>query len=77
MQQAAAGLNISVPAANAALNKLRAAGIVSLVDERQCESLAVSIGQRRIRQQPRHPDNQRKERRLLSGLKAEVSTPNI
>lgn len=35
VQQAAAGLNISVPAANAALNKLRAAGIVSLVDERQ------------------------------------------
>ena len=35
VQQAAAGLNISVPAANAALNNLRAAGIVSLVNERQ------------------------------------------
>jgi Fic family protein len=35
VQQAAAGLSISVPAANAALNKLRAAGIVTLVNERQ------------------------------------------
>jgi cell filamentation protein, protein adenylyltransferase len=35
VQQAAAGLNISVPAANAALNNLRAAGIVSLLNERQ------------------------------------------
>jgi Fic family protein len=35
VQQAATGLNISVPAANAALNNLLAAGIVSLVDERQ------------------------------------------
>jgi len=35
VQQAAAGLNISVPAANAALNNLLAAGIVSLVNERQ------------------------------------------
>jgi Fic family protein len=33
--QAAAGLNISVPAANAALNNLFKAGIVSLVNERQ------------------------------------------
>lgn len=35
VQQAAAGLEISVPAANAALNNLRAAGIVSLVNERR------------------------------------------
>ena len=35
VQQAAAGLHISVPAANAALNNLFAAGIVSLVNERQ------------------------------------------
>ena len=35
VQQAAAGLNISVMAANAALNKLRTAGIVNLVNERQ------------------------------------------
>jgi Fic family protein len=35
VQQAAAGLNVSVPAANAALNNLLAAGIVSLVNERQ------------------------------------------
>ncbi len=35
VQQAAAGLNISVPAANAALNNLLAAGIVSLLNERQ------------------------------------------
>jgi hypothetical protein len=35
VQQAAAGLNISVPAANAALANLLAAGIVSLVNERQ------------------------------------------
>jgi Fic family protein len=35
VQQAAAGLNISVPAANAALNNLLAAGVVSLVNERQ------------------------------------------
>jgi Fic family protein len=35
VQQAAVGLNISVPAANAALNNLLAAGIVSLVNERQ------------------------------------------
>jgi hypothetical protein len=35
VQQAAAGLSISVPAANAALNNLVAAGIVSLVNERQ------------------------------------------
>jgi Fic family protein len=35
VQQAAAGLSISVPAANAALNNLLAAGIVSLVNERQ------------------------------------------
>jgi Fic family protein len=35
VQQAAAGLSISVPAANAALNNLFAAGIVSLVNERQ------------------------------------------
>jgi len=35
VQQAAAGLNISLPAANAALNNLLAAGIVSLVNERQ------------------------------------------
>ncbi len=34
VQQAAAGLSISVPAANAALNNLLAAGIVSLVNER-------------------------------------------
>src|SRR5258708_3390025 len=34
-QQAAAGLSIPVPAANAALNNLLAAGIVSLVNERQ------------------------------------------
>ena len=35
VQQAAAGLSISVPAANGALNNLLAAGIVSLVNERQ------------------------------------------
>lgn len=35
VQQAAAGLSISVPAANAALNNLLAAGIVSLVNERR------------------------------------------
>jgi Fic family protein len=35
VQQAAVGLSISVPAANAALNNLLAAGIVSLVNERQ------------------------------------------
>jgi Fic family protein len=35
VQQAAAGLNISVPAANTALANLLAAGIVSLVNERQ------------------------------------------
>lgn len=35
VQQAAAGLRISVPAANAALNNLLAAGVVSLVNERQ------------------------------------------
>jgi predicted ArsR family transcriptional regulator len=35
VQQAAAGLSISVPAANAALNNLLAAGIVNLVNERQ------------------------------------------
>jgi Fic family protein len=35
VQQAAAGLRISVPAANAALNNLLAAGIVSLMNERQ------------------------------------------
>jgi Fic family protein len=35
VQQAATGLNISVPAANGALNNLLAAGIVSLVNERQ------------------------------------------
>jgi len=35
VQQAAAGLSISVPAANTALNNLLAAGIVSLVNERQ------------------------------------------
>jgi Fic family protein len=35
VQQAAAGLSISVPAANAALNNLLGAGIVSLVNERQ------------------------------------------
>ncbi|HEV7356910.1 MAG TPA: hypothetical protein VGN99_02870 [Steroidobacteraceae bacterium] len=35
VQQAAAGLSISVPAANAALNNLLAAGIVSLVNERK------------------------------------------
>ena len=35
VQQAATGLNISVPAANAALNNLLAAGIVSLVNERR------------------------------------------
>ena len=33
--QAAAGLEISQPAANAAMNNLLAAGIVNLVDERQ------------------------------------------
>src|SRR5260370_23489955 len=36
VQQAATGLSISVPAANAALNNLLAAGIVRLVTERQC-----------------------------------------
>jgi len=35
VQQAVEGLGISQPAANAALNNLRAAGIVSLVNERQ------------------------------------------
>ncbi len=35
VQQAATGLGISVPAANAGLNNLLAAGIVSLVNERQ------------------------------------------
>lgn len=35
VQQAVAGLGVSQPAANAALNNLLAAGIVSLVDERQ------------------------------------------
>ena len=35
VQQAATGLSVSVPAANAALNNLLAAGIVSLVNERQ------------------------------------------
>jgi Fic family protein len=35
VQQAATGLSISVPAANAALNNLLAAGIVSLVNERR------------------------------------------
>lgn len=35
VQQAAAGLSVSVPAANAALNNLLAAGIVSLVNERR------------------------------------------
>ncbi len=35
VQQAAAGLSISLPAANSALNNLLAAGIVSLVNERQ------------------------------------------
>jgi Fic family protein len=35
VQQAAAGLKVSVPAANAALNNLLAAGIVSLVSERR------------------------------------------
>jgi Fic family protein len=35
VQQAATGLSLSVPAANAALNNLLAAGIVSLVNERQ------------------------------------------
>jgi hypothetical protein len=35
VQQAAAGLSNSVPAANGALNNLLAAGIVSLVNERQ------------------------------------------
>jgi Fic family protein len=35
VQQAAAGLSISVPAANAALNNLLAAGVVSLLNERQ------------------------------------------
>jgi Fic family protein len=35
VQQAATGLRISVPAANAALNNLLATGIVSLVNERQ------------------------------------------
>jgi hypothetical protein len=35
VQQAAASLSISVPAANAALNNLLTAGIVSLVNERQ------------------------------------------
>jgi len=35
VQQAATGLRISVPAANAGLNNLLAAGIVSLVNERQ------------------------------------------
>lgn len=35
VQQAAAGLRLSVPAANAALNNLLAAGIVTLVNERQ------------------------------------------
>ena len=35
VQQAAAGLRVSVPAANAGLNNLLAAGIVCLVDERQ------------------------------------------
>jgi Fic family protein len=35
VQQAAAGLKVSTPAANGALNNLLAAGIVSLIDERQ------------------------------------------
>lgn len=35
VQQAAKGLGVSIPAANAALNNLLAAGIVSLVDERR------------------------------------------
>jgi Fic family protein len=35
VQQAVKGLSISQPAANAALNNLHAAGIVSLVNERQ------------------------------------------
>lgn len=35
VQQAATGLSISVPAANTALNNLLAAGVVSLVNERQ------------------------------------------
>jgi Fic family protein len=35
VQQAATGLSISIPAANAALNNLLAAGIVSLVNERR------------------------------------------
>jgi Fic family protein len=35
VQQAAVGLSLSVPAANAALNNLLSAGIVSLVNERQ------------------------------------------
>jgi hypothetical protein len=35
VQQAATGLNISVPAANAALNNLLATNIVSLVNERR------------------------------------------
>lgn len=35
VQQAAAGLEVSIPAANAALNNLLDAGIVSLVNERQ------------------------------------------
>lgn len=35
VQQAAAGLSVSVPAANGALNNLLAAGIVSLVNERR------------------------------------------
>jgi predicted ArsR family transcriptional regulator len=35
VQQAAEGLGVSQPAANAALNNLLAAGIVSLVSERQ------------------------------------------
>ena len=35
VQQAAKGLGISVPAANAAINNLLNAGIVNLVDERQ------------------------------------------
>jgi len=35
VQQAATGLSISVPAANAALNNLLAAGIVTLVNERR------------------------------------------
>jgi len=35
VSQAAVGLNVSVPAANTALNNLLVAGIVSLVSERQ------------------------------------------